>query len=272
MRFNDNIVGQIIRADSLGASPQEMKELYIQRNAFEVDVHAPIYRIVRLEHLYEDLRDKCLTHTKIDKLGWGDSTENPLLDRSFVDEVTGNELTLNGVVGSVFGSCWSRSKLDQPDEWAIFSRLQPSVRLQSTPHKLLAAAMSIENPFYSLQHMIGKMRYQPEQEIEAHFGDPDWQKHLDSLGQGIAASFLILSEDLSNEDEVRLLYNHLDEPWARVNARLTGQFAKIPFDWGKAIQEVTVGPFVVNESMATLSAKLRELGITCPISIGAAKS
>jgi hypothetical protein len=37
-----------------------------------------------------------------------------------------------------------------------------------------------------LQHVIGKMQYAKDTEIEAYFADPDWQKHLDCFGQGIA--------------------------------------------------------------------------------------
>ena len=111
-RYNTDINGAIVQADSRDASPEEMRDLYIQRNVFEVDLDTPVYRIIELQYLREDLSDKCFTYAKIDKSIWGDSSENPLLDREFKDVVTGAPLTLNGVVYTVYGSCWSATALD----------------------------------------------------------------------------------------------------------------------------------------------------------------
>jgi len=264
-RFNIDIAGEIVRADCRSASQEEMRGLYIQRNVFEVDLDAPVYRIMELQYFREDLSERCLTYTKIDKSNWGDSSENPLLDREFKDDVSGGPLTL-GVVATVYGSCWSAKLLDAPSDWAIFSRNKPSVRVQSTPRRLLDAAMSRDNKFYMLQHFIGKMRYSTDAEIEAHFSDANWGKHLDSLGQGIAASFLRLNENLANEDEVRLLYDHSDEAWPKTNVRLVDRFAKVPFDWAAAIDGVVVGPFVPDGGEAVIRNELLGSGIDCPVS------
>lgn len=265
VRFNAEIVGEIIRADSRGASDEEMRNLYIQRNVFEVDLDAPVYRIIELQYFREDLNDKCLTYTKIDKSNWGDSTENPLLDREFRDEVTGGVLTLNGVVATVYGSCWSATALDTQSAWAIFSRRNPSVRVQSTPRKLLDAAMSRGNQFYMLQHAVGKMRYATDAAIEAYFSDPDWQKHLDSLGQGITASFLRLNENLSSEDEVRLIYDHSSDAWPAANVRIVGRLAKVPFDWIAAVDGVVIGPFAPDGEEAKIRSELQGFGINCAV-------
>lgn len=265
-RFNTDIVGAIVQADSRGASPEEMRDLYIQRNVFEVDLDTPVYRIMELQYLREDLSGKCFTYAKIDKSIWGDSSENPLLDREFKDVVTGGSLTLNGVVSTVYGSCWSATALDSPYDWATFSYGNPSVRVQSTPRKLLNAAMSRDNKFYMLQHAIGKMRYATDVEIEAYFSDPNWEKHLDSLGQGIAASFLQLSEHLANEDEVRLLYDHSNEAWPKANVRVVGRFAKVPFDWSTVADSVVVGPLVPGGGEAMIRSELQGFGINCPVS------
>ena len=229
LRVNEDIAGEIIRADHRGASPEEMKRLYIRRNHFDLELDAPIYRIVPRQYFVDDLRDQCLSHTKIDKSNWGDSSENPLLNRAFRDSATDGILTLNGVVDSVYGSCWSATPLDSPYEWNVFSHGRPSVRLQSTPGKLLNAVMSPGNPYYMLQHVIGKMKYLSEPDIEAYFSDPDWQKHLDSLGIGISASFLRLNANLSTENEVRLLYEHLKHERTPNGVRFVGRFAKVPF-------------------------------------------
>lgn len=265
-RFNTDIVGAIVKADCRGVPYEEMRDLYIQRNVFEVALDAPVYRIMELQYFREDLSRKCLTYTKIDKSNWGDSSENPLLDREFKDVVTGAPLTLNGVVASVYGSCWSATALDAQSDWAIFSRRNPSVRVQSTPRKLLDAAMSRGNEFYMLQHVIGKMQYATDAEIEAHFSDQNWEKHLDSLGQGIAASFLRLNNNLSSEDEVRLLYDHTDGAWPKSNVRIVDRFAKVPFDWLAAVNGVVVGPFVSDGGEAIVRSELQGFGINCAVS------
>lgn len=265
-RFNKDIIGKIVQADCRGASQEEMRDLYIQQNVFDVDLDAPVYRIMELQYFRKDLSEKCLTYTKIDKSNWGDSSENPLLDRMFKDIATGAPLTLNGVVATVYGSCWSATALDSLPDWAIFSRRNPSVRVQSTPRKLLDAAMSRDNKFYMLQHVIGKMQYATDAEIKAHFSDMNWEKHLDSLGQGIAASFLRLDENLANEDEVRLLYDHSNEAWTGTNVRVVDRFAKAPFDWFTAVDGVVVGPFVSDRGEAIIRSELQGFAINCPVS------
>lgn len=265
LRFNAEIAGAIVQADCRGAPDEEMRNLYIQRNVFEVGFDTPVYRIIELQYFREDLSEKRLTYTRIDKSNWGDSSENPLLDRTFTD-VAGGVLTLNGVVARAYGSCWSSTALDTQAEWAIFSRRKPSVRVQSTPRKLLDAAMSRGNRFYMLQHCIGKMQYATDAEIEAYFSDPNWEKHLDSLGQGIAASFLRLDKNLSSEDEVRLIYNHSSEAWSTANVRLVDRFAKVPFNWAVAVDDVVVGPFAPDGEEAKIRSELPGFDINCTVS------
>lgn len=242
--LNQDIVGAIVQADSEGANRGYMKNLYILRNALNLNLDSPIYRIVELEYLFGDLREKCLSHTKIDKLNWGDTNENPLLGREFTDVVTGGVLTLDALVCSVYGCCWTAIPMNSLCEWAIFSRRKPSVRLQSTPRKLLNAVMDVNNPSYMHQHIIGKMEYATDVEIEKYFSDPNWEKYLDGIGQGIALSFLRLNESLSDENEVRLMYDHLVEGWAQSNVRIVGNHAKVPFNWVGVVDNILVGPFV----------------------------
>ncbi len=272
LRFNLDIVEEIIRADCRNASDEEMRNLYILRNVFEVNLDAPVYRIIELQYFREDLGDKCLTYTKIGQSNWSGSAENPLLKREFKDGVAGGVLTLNSLVATVYGSCWSATALDTPEDWAIFSRRNPSVRVQSTPRKLLNAAMSRGNEFYMLQHAIGKMQYKTDAEIKAYFSDPNWEKHLDSLGQGIAVSFLSLENNLSKEDEVRLLYDHSSEAWPAANVRIVDHFAKVPFDWITALDGVVIGPFALDGEETKLRSELRGFGINCTVSSSATRT
>jgi hypothetical protein len=265
-RFNDDAVAEIVAADARQASPAEMKELYVKRNTFNVGLDEPVYRIVELRYFFEDLNGCYLTYTKIDKSKWGDSSENPMLNRPFPDPVTGLHLTLNGLVEKVYGSCWSSTPFDDPDQWAIFSRRQPSVRIQSTPRKLLTTAMHLGNSDYMHQHVMGRMEYGTDAQIEAYFADQNWQKHLDSLGQGIAASFFRLSESLQSEDEVRLLYDGMNNTWDKTKVKLVDHFAKLPFDWTSVLDAVVVGPFVQDGGEQNVRNTLHKHNVRCPVS------
>ncbi|WP_312328337.1 hypothetical protein [Stenotrophomonas sp.] len=266
IKFNADVVGEIVRADLRNAPAEEMRELYIRRNILDIDPDATIYRIVQLQYFIEDLVDRRMTYTNIDKDTWGDKSENPLLGRSFVLPDTGEALDLDDLVANTYGSCWSATALDTHRWWARFSRSQPSVRLQSTPRKLLNSVMNTEQRFYMQHHAIGRMVYVPDERIEGEFADTNWQKHLDSLGQGIASSFLRLSDNLSDEDEVRLIYDDSRDPWAVLHVQLTNRFAKVPFDFQTAIDALVIGPLVSECGAAELRTKLELAKLNCPVS------
>ena len=267
LRANADAIAAIIAADTGDEPPSVMKPLYIRRNAFDVDLAASIYRIVPLDHLLEDITHAQLTHTRISLYKTGDSSENPLLNRAFPDPVTGDTLTLNGAVENMFASCWSVIPLDGTGDWASFSHGLPSVRIESSAGQLLMAAMSESNPYYSLQHAIGKVHYFPEEELEAYFSDPDYSKHLDGLGHGIHVSLMRLGTDMQPETEVRLVYDFMPlEPWVRQNVCLVEEHVKVPFDWRDTIRSIVVGPFVRSGGQKVAEHKFQELGIVCPIS------
>ena len=264
-----DIAGKIRRATFQGASMEEMRPLYIERNAFELALDAPVYRIIELQYFLEDWSKKRLTYSKIDKIIWKDSSENLLLFQKFKDEITDGQFPLfNEIVSRFYGSCWSATAFDTTsDNWAIFSRNNPAVRVQSTPRKLLDTTMSKKNKFYMLQHFIGKMRYAADVDIKEYFSDPNWEKYLDSNGQGIATSFLLLSENLSHENEVRLIYDHLGE-WSNDNVWVTADrcFAKVPFNWPAVIDDLVVGPLVSDGEKIMICKELKEFGINCTVS------
>jgi len=272
IQFRSEDQAAIVKADFRDAPAEELRQLYIRRNVLGMEPDTPVYRIMELKYFLEDLQGKKLTYTKIDKHSWGDSAENPLLGRKFLDEVTGGPLTLDGVVRNAFGSCWSTTEHDSPEKWAIFSRNNPAVRVQSTPRKMLDAVMSLDNSAYMHQHAVGKVRYSKQDEIEAHFSDTDWQGHLDSNGEAITASLLWLSEELSDEDEARFLYEHFNSPWSRDKVQFVKDRVSVPFDWAKAIDAVVVGPLVPAGSEGAIRNKLHEYGISRTVTSSAART
>jgi len=273
VRINSDAIAAVIAAGARSEPKSAMKPLYIRRNTFDVDPDAPIYRTVPMEYVFDDIRNGHLTHTRISPRIWGDASENPLLNRTFPDAATGGTFTLNGVVENMFGSCWSLTPLVGNSYWATFSHGKPSVRLESTPSRLLSAVMNEGNPHYELQHAIGKVHYLTAQELESRFSDPDYEKYLDSLGHGIYLSMMRLGTDMQSENEVRLVCDFMHrEPWVQRSVRRQGEFLEVPFDWTDSIRSVVVGPLVDAGGRQFAEQELRKLGITCQVTSSSARA
>lgn len=266
IRRNQAAIEAVQRASFRDTPAEEMKHLYIEQNTFDLDLDQPIYRVMAECFLIDDISHGCLTHTRINKRTWLDNMENPLLDVAFPDSATGGTLTLNGVVEDMFGICWTEDPSDSELAWNNFSHGRPSVCIQSTPRKILIAAMSRENPFYMLHHHIGKVEYTDADTIRESFRGQDFEKHLDSLGQGAVLSLMQLRSAVSVEREVRLVYSYMpNENWVQQHVKLVSDFCKIPFAWDNVIDEIVVGPLVVNGGEAILKSKLQQLNINRPI-------
>lgn len=266
IRRNQAAVDAVVRASFRDTPANEMKELYIQQNIFDVDPDQPVYRVTAESFLIDDISNGYFTHTRINKNTWLDNLENPLLDLKFPDEVTRGTVDLNGVVENMFGVCWTEDPTDSELAWNNFSHGRPSVRIQSTPRKILSAVMQIGYTFYMLHHHIGKVEYAEAEKIRKEFEDPDYEKHLDSLGQGAVLSLMQLRSAVSVEREVRLIYSYMpSDSWVEQHVELDGDFCKVPFVWSNVIDEIIVGPHIPKGGEALLKAKLRLYNIRCPI-------
>lgn len=265
IKLNNDAVAKVMASDLRGDPMNVRKPLYIEQNIFGVHPDTPIIRVVKLRHLLNDIKSGTLYHSKIGQESWGDPSENPLSTRTFVDDVTGGTLSISA--DDLYGVCWSLEPAPTKYMWDYFSYGEKSVVcIQSTPRKLLQGAMNLNNPFFMLQHYIGKVQYLTEDLYEEYFSDPDWSKHLDSLGQGLVLSTMRLLDDLDVEKEVRLIFRFArDEPWVRSNVEVGQLSMSIPFDWPGVLDAVVAGPNLKAESCADIQSKLHELGIDCPV-------
>jgi hypothetical protein len=265
IRYNQSAVEAIQRASLSDVSTSQMKPLYIQQNTFDIDLDEPIFRVLAERYLLDDISRGRLTHSRISKTLWSDKYENPLLGVEFDDPSGSGKLTLDGIVENMFGVCWTDDAAESMVAWNNFSHGQPSVRIKSTPRKILTAAMNTANPYFMLYHHIGRVMYSNEDQIIASLGK-NFDAHLDSLGHGGVLSLMNLRTALAAEREVRLVYSHMpDESWVHKNVELCGNYCKIPFDWNSVVDEVVVGPLVANGGEAVLRTALHNLCIDCPI-------
>lgn len=282
MRTNPNLdaIGAVVAADARGASPQEMKQAVMARQTFDVDLDAPLYRILPAPNLLADIENGRLTHSAIDPDLWDDDNENPLLNRIFDDRELGTDLDVRPLVEHTYGSCWSLAPTAPPEAWRYFSHGQPAVRIQSTGRKLLNAVMDLRNPHYQHQHSLGRVQYVAADALDAYFGDGNWQKHLCPLGHRIALATSALGKDFIHEDEVRLLFSpEVHHQWAvqhvffdeisdtpfRSGLPLR---ASPPFDWDGVIDHVVTSPLLDRTETAKLGVDLAAAGIAAPIDSG----
>lgn len=263
----NHVAAEAVQRASFRDTPvDEMKSLYLALNTFDVALDQAIYRVVAEALLIDDINRRCLTHTRIDKVTWLDNSENPLKDVMFTDPHTGEQILVNGIVENMFGVCWTMEPSDSQLAWDNFSHGHPSVRIKSTPRKLLSAVMNLADPFYMLHHHIGKVSYEDSDRIREHFVGKDYTKHLDSLGQGIVLSLLQLRTAVSVENEVRLIYSYMPgEEWVQENVKAAGDYCKVPFVWDNVIDEVMVGPLIAAGGAAKLITELEALNIRCPV-------
>lgn len=174
------INSNIIEADARKEPPELMKQLYLKQNIFNIELDTPIFRIVQTTRIIEDIQSNRLSHTNIGPDIWGDPAENPLLDKVFKDVASGEKIYLDSLVADLYGVSWSLAPVPTREAWSYFSYSSDSVRIQTTPRKLLEAAMELKNPYYMLQHFIGKVEYIEEKVFDSFFDDNNFSKYLDS--------------------------------------------------------------------------------------------
>lgn len=260
--YNSEAIGAVIAADVRGDSKPAMKPLYVRRNAFAVDLDQPIYRIAPLQYVMEDRLQGWLTHSRVSPKVWGDTNENPLLNRVFLDKVTGGPLRLKALVENMFGSCWSLSPLDGWYDWMMFCHGKPGVRIESTPRRLLTAAMNDANPYYELRHAIGKVSYLTVDQLAAIFDREEPWEFLDSLGHGILLSLMKLGDGVEGEAEVRLVCDFVQtDLWMQQNMSVEGKVLRVPFDWTDVIRAVVIGPNVPPEKRDAVREDFRKFGV-----------
>lgn len=268
IKKNEEIASQIRRADFQGKSKEEIKPLYAELNSFDIELDRPIFRIFQLNYLKQDIGNNQLTHIKASPKTWGDPFENPLLNFEYIDKPNSEPYTLNGIVGNLFALSWTKDNIEKKDRWDDFSHGQPSVRIKTTPRRLLERVMHIEDTYFMLHHYIGGVQYLSGKNIKKWRRNTPVVEHLDSLGQGIVLSLMALRTKFSDEEEIRLVYTHIPNdamPWISTNVQFVGDLCKHPFSWKEIIDEIIVGPNVPDGGEKEIREFMSAHGIVCHI-------
>lgn len=266
LRHNLAIAEAIREGDLKGLSASELKNLYIGFRTIGLAIDEPVHRVFQLEHAVDDISAGVLTHVRLLPATWGDAQENPLLQKTFTDDFTGQPVSMASLVDDFYALCWTTNQHESREEWQSFSHNKPAVRLSSTPRLLLERLMHEADPFFMLRHTVGRVTYESSVEIAEWIANADWIELLDSQGQNLATSAMILQDCFESEDEVRLLYSLLkndSSDWVRNYVHVTDRFCLLPFAWKGAINGAVLGPGVSGTEAAWFSDALARCGMQC---------
>lgn len=265
--------------DIIGASAQEQINHTIEKNCFGLDLEQPIFRILSVDYLLGFLSRGVFSYSKPHKETWGDKYEAYLSGVKFSveceDVIDGQiqrfsaPLMMKPALDYTYASCWTRVEAESNAAWSSFSRGVPSVRIQSTPKKLLAASINEQNKYFHLSHFVGEVEYLTDYQFKKYFDETPFQAYLDSLGRGLAQSFFTLTDRFSKEEEVRFLYVHHphENPWASQNISVHGLFCTTPFEWSNVIDSLSIWPGGLSSvRIKELEAVLAGAGTLCEIS------
>lgn len=263
--FNREVLNEINKEYLRGVPKEELKQLYIKHNCFEVAESCPVHRIFELHNLLADIRDSKFTF--VNPVVYKDRYENPLIYREFIDE-TGQRLTLNGVVGHYYVSSWTCDEEESPYNWLNYTRDKLGIRLKSTVGKVMDEMMNLGNPFYELSFHAGIVDYYGKEEIDVWLSNSHYTDFLDPLGQLAVTSLMALRNEHMDEKEIRFVFSHTPNTYNHFineHVHIGDGLCKHPINWQRVIDEIVLDPRISDFQFEETEQQLRNYGISCAI-------
>lgn len=264
-------INDVINSKELsGCCSSQLKQLYAERSIFDIDPDTSIFKIMRTRYFISDVRGNYLTHMFPSKSVWFDDYENLLMRVQFTDPQYQHPLYLSGIMENLYATCWTLNDENQND-WLVFSGGESAVRLESTPRKLLEALMNTNDTYFMLHHFIGKVRYETDSDVLRYFLDSNFSKHLDPLGQRSALALMLLRDNVSHENEVRLVYEFKEDqaknPWIKSNVTCIPQkLCQVPIDWSAVLNTISVSMSSTPTDLQTIKTALASANINLVVS------
>lgn len=264
--LNKDINREIQRADFQGKTKEEIKPLYIERNAFGISVNSSVFRIFQSHFFLDDVANSEISLVNINPLVFGDNYENPLLDKDFIEE-GGDTITLNGVVENYYGLSWTEEEQDESWRWNDFTHGKFGVRVKVSLIDLMNEINNIKNNFFMLNYFVGKVSYHKVKEIDEWVSESHYTHFLDSLGQLSALSLMALRKDFEDEKEIRLLFSYMPDgnEFVQNEVSVNNYICKHPFQWNSVVKEVLVDPRMAETAYLDYKKNLIKHGLTCEI-------
>ena len=165
-------IQKLMEREQRGESINALRNHYIDANTINLDLDAPLYRIMQFERLCDVLskRELSMVHPQ----RWDDPYEVFLM-RSYGTTSEGEKVEFEPIKDSLYGLCFSlnpecdglwRSFSNQSctnctqEKWSIRHGKQPiTVKIKTTGRKLMDAFYDISVRFHSLSFWIGMVDY-----------------------------------------------------------------------------------------------------------------
>ena len=263
--INEDINREIIRGDFEGKSKEELKPLYMKRNAFDVSLDSSIYRIFELNYFIEDVTKSEITLVNISPAVFGDPYENPFLNHEFAD---GKDKISLGFLSNYYGLSWTEEEKDEDWRWESFTHGNSGVRVKVSLKKLMHELNNTKDDYFMLHYYVGKVTYHDQSFIDHWKNNSDYSDFLDSLGQLSALSLTALRNNFEEEKEIRVLYSYMphDNDFIKNNIKVIGTLCKHPFNWQGIVEEVLVDNKMTDAEMEDVKNKLENMGVFCTVS------
>lgn len=241
-------------------------------NIPDYELDKSIYRIVPFDRFMETLEKR--TNTFVRPHLWDDPFENILTFPSLVKKTNNHYMEHY----FVYAQCWSFSG-ENDLLWRVYSPNSDSVRIKSTPRKLLESLknskvinqiLNTPNPIYidealsideEIDGFIGEVKYLPYDKMKTYLAERIYKTSLHSFFE----TLLIKRKAFQNEEEFRIGIRHL---WGidYFELELSNDVFKYDVNVNSLIDEVVFDPRVSDYKFKSFKEQIQKQGFGNPIS------
>ncbi|EKT3967423.1 DUF2971 domain-containing protein [Flavobacterium psychrophilum] len=214
-------------------------------NFKSTELDKPIYKVLKFDYLVEMFQNNL--NTLLNPSIWDDPYENLFMD-STIEFVNG--LSLKSELGkSMFCQSWSFTK-ESDAMWRIYSPDNNSVKISSTPRKLLKSLTEIDEN--SNKVFVGKVKYLKSIDLKSLYLNNSKKWLFEEFGIGNAKSLLYKRYPFEHENEVRLIYNTFRNE--------EKQILKYPINPNLLIDKIVFDPRLEYSKFRNRKTEIKNLG------------
>lgn len=220
-----------------------MKSQFIYLKESEFD--KPIFKVLKYDYLLDMVSNKL--NTLLNPIKWEDPYENLFLNSKI--EFAGATYLKSELGKSMFCQCWSFTK-ESDAMWRIYSLDYNSVKISTTPRKLITSFLEIHNDYNKT--FIGKVKYLKSLDLKILFENNAKTWVFEEGGLGHTKTLLHKRYPFKHENEIRLIHNTFID--------LESDILKYPIEPNNLIENIIFDPRIDYSIFKKRKQDLRELG------------